>query len=75
MFLGKFISHLPQIPHKNHAAETFHAQYTACQKHLCHRYDAPTSPPLILGSSQSTCFCGSHFFHAPHLPIVWQEKD
>ena len=75
MFLGKFISHLPQIPHKNHAAETFHTQYTAYRKHQCHRCDAPTSPPLIRDFSLWTCFCGNRFFHALHLPIVWQEKD
>ena len=59
--------------HKNHAAGTFHTQYTAYQKHQCHRCDAPTSPPLILDFSLWTCFCGSHFFHAPPLPIEWQE--
>ena len=59
--------------HKNHAAGTFHSRYTAYQKHQCHRCDAPTSPPLILGSSQWTCFCGSHCDRVPHLPIAPQE--
>ena len=59
--------------HKNHAAGTFHTQYTAYQKHQCHRCDAPTSPPLIRYFSPWICFCESHFFHVPHLPMEWQE--
>ena len=59
--------------HKNHAAGTFHTQYTAYQKHLCHRCDAPTSPPLIRDFSLWTCFCESHCDRVPHLPIEWQE--
>ena len=37
--------------HKNHAVETFHTQYTAYQKHPCHRCGAPTNPPPIQDSS------------------------
>ena len=43
-------------PHKNHAAGTSHTQYTTYRKHLCHRCDAPTSPPLIRDFSLWTCF-------------------
>mgnify|MGYP004625313709 CR=1 FL=1 len=74
--LYEFIELSPPPPpniHKNHAVGTFHTQYTAYQKHQCHRCDAPTSPPLIRDFSQWTCFCENRFFHAPHLPIVWQE--
>ncbi len=59
--------------HKNHAAGTFHTQCTAYRKHLCHRCDAPTNPPLTLDYSLWTFFCESRFFHAPPLPIVPQE--
>ena len=43
----QLISHPQPQRHKNHAAETSHTQYTAYRKHLYHRCDAPTSPPLI----------------------------
>ena len=52
-----FYFHHQQIPHKNHAVETFHIRYIAYQTHQCHRCDAPTSPPLIRDFSLCTYFC------------------
>ena len=69
----QLISHHPPQCHKNHVEETFHTQYTAYQKHLCHRCDAPTSPPLIRDFSLWICFCGNHFFRV--LPCTLYGKN
>ena len=44
-------------------------QYTAYQKHLCHRYDAPANPPQIQDFSLWTCFAKtiSTAFHTCRL--------
>ena len=44
-------------------------QYTAYQKHLCHRSDAPANPPQIQDFSLWTCFAKtiSTAFHTCRL--------
>lgn len=77
--LFKIISHLPQIRHKNHAAGTSHAQYTAYRKHQCHRYDAPINPPprfrillcwLVLAKAVSSAFHASRLHRKNKVIIV-----
>ena len=65
----QLISHHPPQRHKNHDAATSHTQYSAYQKHPCHRCGAPTNPSPIQDSSLLICSYGNHAttFHASRL--------